>query len=245
MHTFHLSPKRITRFLIWVSVGLSIASFAGNFAWYVLGTTVKDLTLRLDVGSDTSLPTWFASFILFLCFLLLGFITGIKKQKGDRFFVHWFTLALLFLYISVDEVATFRETIGRAVRDSVPTDGIFYYNWVIVGIPFVIVFALAYIKFLAHLPKQIRRLFVMAGSLYVLGALGCEMVASLIHSSYGAQNLLYAFVTTIEEFLEMVGVVLFLQALMSYLSLQQIDQVKICVDADRMQGLESERSHSI
>ncbi|MGJ3249458.1 MAG: hypothetical protein ACFE0I_25730 [Elainellaceae cyanobacterium] len=233
MQTFYISPKRIMQFLLGIDLALSIASLTGKFSLYVLKTSVVGLVWRFDVGSDTSLPTWYSSFVLLICSLLLALIGLTKKQKGDRFIRHWFCLSLLFLYISVDEVATFRETLGQAARSVVETDGIFYYNWVIVAIPAVIVLALTYLKFLAHLPKPIRRLFVLSGSLFVVGAVGFEMVSSLVHSRYGVQNMMYASATTVEEFLEMIGVTIFLYALLVYVESQQIRGVQICVETGK------------
>jgi hypothetical protein len=50
------------------------------------------------------------------------------------------------------------------------------------------------------------------------GALGMELVGGKYVSLYGAQNLGFAMITTVEEVGEMLGIVIFIYALMSYIS---------------------------
>jgi len=78
---------------------------------------------------------------------------------------------------------------------------------------------LAYLPFLAHLPTKTRWLFITAGALYAGGALGMEMVAGFYRSLYWEKDALYVMQTIVEEFLEMTGIVVFVYALMSYISL--------------------------
>jgi hypothetical protein len=50
------------------------------------------------------------------------------------------------------------------------------------------------------------------------GALGMEMVDGYYASLYGDNNFVYVVLTTIEEFFEMVGIAVFIYALLSYIS---------------------------
>ena len=47
-----------------------------------------------------------------------------------------------------------------------------------------------------------------------------ELVGGYYSDFYGEQNMAYALIVSIEEFLEMMGVVVFIYALLSYMSLQ-------------------------
>lgn len=229
METFQIVPKRVARFLTSVVIILTIASFSANFAQHVLGITLKGLVHPLNVGQDSSLPTWYSSISLLICSFLLLLISFAARKKNQPYIVHWFMLSLLFLYISMDEVATFRETFFRALRPVIQTDGLFHYRWTLFAIPFVFLFLLSYVKFLAHLPKQIRHLFILSGVVFVFGAIGMEMLASLSHSLYGTRNMLYVTVTAIEEFCEMFSVVIFIYTLLSYLQMQGIQEIRLCL----------------
>jgi hypothetical protein len=94
--------------------------------------------------------------------------------------------------------------------------GFVHYPWVIGGAVAVFIVGLSYLRFLLHLPFKIRSLFIVAGALYVGGALGVESVCANLDYLYGFKNLRYSLVAGIEELCEMSGVVIFIYALMRY-----------------------------
>ncbi|WP_121967558.1 hypothetical protein [Leptolyngbya sp. BC1307] len=57
------------------------------------------------------------------------------------------------------------------------TEGFLHFAWVIPAAFLVVVFLLGYVRFILALLKRMRRLFLIAGSTFVGGALGMEMVA--------------------------------------------------------------------
>jgi hypothetical protein len=76
---------------------------------------------------------------------------------------------------------------------------------------------LAYLSFLARLPARTRRLLLTAGAVYVGGALGVESISGWQAAAHGEHNLGYHLIVTLEELCEMMGVVLFIYALLDYL----------------------------
>jgi len=115
---------------------------------------------------------------------------------------------------AIDEAAQIHDMVTYLVRRSTfHPRGFFYYAWVIPFGIFVLIFVLAYLQFLAHLPTKTRWLFITAGALYAGGALGMEMVAGFYRSLYWEKDALYVMQTIVEEFLEMTGIVVFVYAL--------------------------------
>jgi len=60
--------------------------------------------------------------------------------------------------------------------------------------------------------------FIMAGVIFLTGALGVEMLGAREADVYGYDTVIYGFLYSLEEMLEMLGVVLFIYALLSYLA---------------------------
>lgn len=120
--------------------------------------------------------------------------------------------------LSLDEFMSFHERLIEPLQNSLNTSGFLYYAWVIPGTIFVLIFLLAFLRFITTLPTKIKRLFIIAGTIYVSGAIGMEMLGGYYTNLYGEKNIIYAILTTIEEFLEMLGIVIFIYALMSYIS---------------------------
>jgi hypothetical protein len=227
-----IRAKTVARVLVGVVLLITLASLAVRFLQYIgIGQEFFVLSL-FDVGEENNLPTWYSSIQLQLSSVLLATIAIAKRKRGDRYTLHWAVLSFVFLGLSLDEVVTLHEEAsGKGssfAHDLLGLDsGFFYYSWVIYGTVFVLAFVLAYLPFLVHLPGETRRLFVLAGVLFVLGVLGAEMVSARMVSSYGIESwrsmgglpkIAVGLMVSLEELLEMLGIVVFIYALLSYMS---------------------------
>jgi MFS family permease len=99
------------------------------------------------------------------------------------------------------------------------TKGLLYFPWVIPAFFLIIVFLFVFRKFIFALPNKTKVQFILAGTVYVLGALGMELIGGYIADKYGYTTI-YGLASTIEELLEMSGVVIFINALLNYLQSQ-------------------------
>jgi len=246
-----VSAKRVTLALIVVVLFLTLASLGQHFLdylWSREGWADEGLIavpLRFNVGEEANVPTWYSSFILLLSSLLLAVIAAFKKSQADRYTLHWIVLSAISLVMAVDETAMLHEALGETVATVLgfvgySPSGLLYAAWVIPGAVFVFIVALAYLRFLFDLPKRTRLLFLVAGALFLVGALGLEMLSSRLSSLYGWENLesmpdkvkiVIAVQTAMEEFFEMSGVVVFIYALLSYIS-SYVKEVTVQVRAD-------------
>lgn len=232
----HLSSKRIVRFLFCLVIGLAIASFLGQFA-LVNGSESVWLVNKIDVNSENNLPSWYSSVSLFLCALLLTVISLAKRNEGDRFSRHWTGLAAVFYYLSLDEAASLHEKLNDVVPHFVPDVPILNQAWVWPMAIAVVIFAIIYLPFVRHLPKQSQLLLGLSFALYVGGALGIEVVIEKIGGYFWplvpegetlpqAQHLLIVVVVTLEELCEMMGVAVLIYGLLDYVQ-QSLGNISI------------------
>ena len=147
----------------------------------------------------------------------IAIIAITKHKQGDRYAFQWKCLSLIFLYLSVNEAAGIHELAIDPLRQALNLGGIFYFAWVIPGAILVSIFVLAYLKFLMSLPAKTRNLFIVAGVIYVGGALGIELVGGAYAYAQGITDLAYSIIVTIEEALEMIGILVFIYALLDYI----------------------------
>ena len=171
----------------------------------------------LDVGEETSVGTWFTSMLLLSGAALFALIAGLRRSAGDRLAVNWFLLSGFLLVLSLDEVATFHEHIGQAIRRVVPTDGLLYYSWVVPALAVVALMAIASIGLVRSLDPRSRRLIVAAAAIYVGGGAGFEMLSGLVEDQ-GVDSLPYVTLTHCEELLEMLGITLLIYTLLGLLA---------------------------
>ena len=252
--------KTIVRAIIITVLFITLASLAARFALYMWGEEKFLQPLRiLDVGEERSIPTWFNSILLLLCSILLAVVTVAKKQRDDRYSLHWGVLSIILLLLSLDEVASIHEAIGAQLErllhniTGFNASGAISFFWVVPGAVFVFVVLLAYVHFLAHLPQTTRRWFLFAGALFVLGALGVEMLTAQVVSSSGSiadwvasssggivdrgsasavPTILKGLQTSVEEMFEMLGLTAFVYALLAYIS-SYVEGINVSVRIDK------------
>lgn len=216
----NLSPRRTFRFLLLVVLGLILASLVGQFTNYFQVAYPLDyqFTRLFDVDGEQNIPSLYSASALLLCSILLATITYAKKVAGDSYVRYWQTLSIIFFFLSLDEALSLHEVLTEPLQSALNTSGFLYFAWVIPGFIFVLICLLAFWRFLAALPAKTRRLFLIAGSIFVGGAIGTELVGGYQTNLYGRENITYVLLATIEELFEMLGIVVFIYALLSYLS---------------------------
>ena len=187
--------------------------------------TLGGIIPEFDLNSENNIPTWYSSSALLLASALLAMIALVKLQWQETYARHWVVLAVIFLFLSMDEAASIHEKgselallIMPSLVDSGYLSRYLYFAWVVFGVPFVLLFSLAYLRFLIHLPAKTRSLFVLAGIIYVGGALGVEMLGARDAYLYGeGRPFEHSMLILWEEGFEMSGIVVFIYALTSYL----------------------------
>lgn len=96
--------------------------------------------------------------------------------RADHARWKWWPLAVFVLGASIDESVSLRERLGQYIEDTVHTSGRFAYGWVIPGIVFVVVVGLWCGPML--LRTKGGWLVVVGAAVFLVGAVGLEMVAS-------------------------------------------------------------------
>lgn len=226
---FNLNPRKISLALGLVALYLAAQSLINEYILEnVLGNARGELSSALldlfSVNAEETIPTWYATLLLFTAAGLLFLIAALKKKKEQPYARHWLGLALIFLYLSMDEGAVIHEIASDVIEARFETSGYLTFPWVALFVPLVIVFALVYLRFLFHLPVKTRYLFTAAGLLYVGGAVGVEVISANVYGESGI-TFTYLAIATVEELCEMLGVVVFIYALLDYIAAAQLTAV--------------------
>ena len=81
-------------------------------------------------AGEANVPTLYSSVALLSSSMLLAFIALAHKRNGSSS-LPWVGLALVFLFLSVDEIASIHEKLGGPVRELLGTSGLLYFAWFI------------------------------------------------------------------------------------------------------------------
>ncbi len=169
-----------------------------------------------DLNGESNLPATFSALALLLAAYLLFSVASAVRRAGQPHHVPWLLLGAVFVVLAIDEAAGLHELLNRPVRGALHAGGIFYFAWVVPYAALLSLLLLALWRFMLDLAPDTRRWFVVAGAVYVGGALLLEMVGARIWDNGGAAGRSYCVVTTIEEVLEMLGIAIFVRALVAH-----------------------------
>ena len=214
-------PLEITQVLGVTALLLVLASITGQLLKYIWGHgSVYGLIRLFYVDNEQNITSYFSASLLLLAALLLAIITALKKAEHSAYGFQWALLSFTFLYMAIDEAASIHELLGEPMHWLLgqQAGGIFFFSWVIAGIAVAMVFGLSYLKFVLHLPAKTRWRVVIAATLYLGGAIGMELIGGRYAALHGVENLAYSMTATVEESLEMAGVIVFIHTLLNYIA---------------------------
>lgn len=220
MGVLDLDPGRVARGLGLTAVALTVCSavVAGLQLW--TGSTAEalhDLDQLFDVDREQNAPTFFATVLLLLAAAVLAVIARAERRARRPYHRHWTVLAVLFTGLSFDEFVGLHEQLIDPIRSATDLPGPFEYGWVLPGMVFVAAVSIGFARFVIRLPPPYRALFVTSALVYVGGALGTELISGEVAVRWGEASARYVAVSTVQELLEMQGVVLFVYTLLRYL----------------------------
>lgn len=202
--------------LVFASTAAQTADCLTGYRSGLFAKLVKVFSTDLELN----VPNFFSMLILIAAATLLAFITVLKRKEKASYVRHWAILSLGFFFMAFDEIVSAHEKMVEPLRAVLGGEnlGILYFAWVVPGIALVLFLGFFFLKFWLSLPIKPRLSFLIAAAFYIGGAIGMELVGGKYYESHGKDNLTYIFLTTIEETLEITGVIVFIWALLEYLT---------------------------
>jgi hypothetical protein len=221
LNTIELNPGRVSKLLLGVLLILVVAQVTGLIMKFVLGHgMVFGLVPLFDFNTEQNIPTLFNTLLFFINASLLWMIWKDKEISNRRHWV-WLILSMVFLLLGADEFCRLHERLTAPLHSSLDTTGLLFYAWVI---PYGIAALLLTIFFLPvwwRLEPRSRLLLSISAFLYITGAIVLEMVGGREFEQLGEElDLKCGIYATIEESLEMEGLILFIYTQMRMLILK-------------------------
>lgn len=212
------SADRVTRVLV-TSVGvLVVASIVAMLVSHVMGRSAHDVRVAqmFYLDGERNVPTAFSTFLLLTAATLLALAADVERRRG-RSTGLWWVMAVGFVTMALDEAWSFHERLTAPVKRMLGGEVELYYAWVIPAILLLVVLTPLLLRFLASLTPPTRLRLLVAGIVYVGATVGIEFLEGWYDERHGDRTLLSGCISTVQESLEMIGVVLFIRALLIHL----------------------------
>lgn len=209
-----VSAQRAGTTLALIASVLILLHVGAMLAWYLDWLPVDEWLYYsfFDLDEEEGLGTWFSAIIL----LLAGQLSWLQSRLAPSLALWWRVLAVGFHLLSLDEVAGFHETVNTVVEDT---------HWTTFGAILGGIVALGFIPFLFKLPVRTRWLCIAGGVIYLGGAVGVERGTLWYEEQDLLDTLAYNLWNTLEEGMEMLGIVIYIYALLGHAARETADTV--------------------
>jgi hypothetical protein len=224
---FSLHPQTVAKRMLVVITVLALLNLFAIFLFYGLnndGILTRRLFLHFGLNEEGNISTYFSTLQLLVASALLAVVA--KQAPTAGIGRRWWFLSAVFLFLSIDESTSIHEELTRTTNATVFHDvadnttrlgGYMHYSWVLPYLLLLGLLTVAYARFIWELPPRIRTLFVVSAVIFVMGAAGLEMLEGKFYLLYGKHNVLNSLACVLEESMEMLGVTIFIYALLLYI----------------------------
>lgn len=213
-----ISPDGVKYALLGLFAVLLTMHSAALFVAYGLGYDVAmGFVPAFHMDWERNVPTY-ASTILLLSCGILAVLQPRLRAADARSALAWNAIAVAFVLLSADEAFRLHELVSDLVKSSLTSDWVPMFAWVVpYGLALLILTGI-FLPWFARLDRSSQVRFALAAALYIGGALGMELVSSFYFESLDPDREKFRTLTggllgTVEESLELIGVSVFLHAL--------------------------------
>jgi hypothetical protein len=230
-------PRAIVRVNCGVVLGALLAIAAtlsllhlGSRAIVRSGSVADDpwlthIVLRLfDANEETTLHSMW-SICLLAAVAAIAVVIGLARRNvGDRSWRWWIAAGAIAATLSLDESVALHESLGEAARVALGPSiaaGPVFYVWVVPAAISVVLCLVVFSPFIVRLPRGIMLEAGAGVALYVVGAIGLQMVyavlSGVLNPARPDEAVVLDTIIGVEEFLEVLGASLVLHALLRHL----------------------------
>lgn len=204
-------------------VACAAALLAAHVAALVLSSGhASEVGEWFHLDREFNVPTLYSAALLLLVAMLLVDTGHQMRIVGAGSWRSWRFLAICFVFLSVDEVVQFHESLNN--RSALLLESlnlpVLHGPWVVPYAGLAILVCLLSLRFLQSLDTRARLCVVLAGAIYSIGAISMEMLGSwriaALGGNWNVLDPMYLAVSMVEEACEMGGVSLMLYALVKY-----------------------------
>ena len=216
-----MTPNMVRRTLNLTTAALLMAHTLTQVGIYGFGADKHWLDV-VNMDRELNLPTLFSTLLLMMSAVLLQRLSTIEWNDNAA---DWTLLSRIFVFLALDEALQIHEILilpglRHQIHPALASTWVIPYGLIALGLLW------RFRRFLTALPAKTSARFLRAGSIYLTGAIGMEMVGSFAVRSglIRLHSFWYGAITGIEESLELFGLILFLYALMQELLMRNGEQ---------------------
>ncbi|WP_339134696.1 MAG: hypothetical protein WGN25_16055 [Candidatus Electrothrix sp. GW3-4] len=227
MFQLQLHPRKTALFFLVIVILLTVLHSIALTVLLATGNQeLLDITGYVDLDIEKNIPSLYSAFAILCCSLLFFALAVLEKRQGRQRPLYWLGLAGVFFFLALDEAFVLHEGLGDLTEEYMQRTGILqvsgllYFPWIIPYSILTTLLGLFYFRFILRLPRKTAVLLILSAIIFLTGAAGFDMLGGREAELHGYYSVTYTVLYTIEEFLEMNGIVLLIYTLLAYIEQQ-------------------------
>jgi len=213
-----LYPRNTAIWLSTIAIFLVVAHLITIGMPYILEGfehgLVRLLFSLFFIDGEGNVPALFSTWLFLINAVLFLIAWKAAGLAGDSQKI-WLVLSIVFIFLALDESISIHERLIDPLRQALGATGIFYYAWIIpygIGVVLLAIFA---IPIFWRMQKRIRFWFGLSAATYLFAAIGLEMISGkYLVMMNEKKDIVWILMITLEESLEMVGLIILVYALL-------------------------------
>ena len=164
------------------------------------------------LDGEGNVPAIFSTWLFLLNAVIFLIVWKAACLSGDSHKI-WLFLSSVFVFLALDESISIHERLINPLRQALGATGVFYYAWIIPYGIGVVVLSIVAIPVFWRMQKRIRFWFGLSAATYLVATIGLEMISGKYLVMMNEQkDIVWIFMVTLEESLEMVGLIILVYA---------------------------------
>ncbi len=223
MFQLKIHPRKTALFFLAIIILLTVLHSLGMTVFLSTGNQkLTGITDYVDLDIEKNIPSLYSAFAIFFCSLLFFCISLLEKKQGQQH-GYWLGLACVFLFLSFDEAFVLHEGLGDFTEaymnqtGILEASGLLYFPWILPYAFLTSILGIIYFPFFFRIPRKTFILLVVSAVIFLTGAVFFDMLGGKEAELHGYYTVTYTLLYTIEEFLEMSGIVLLMFTLLDYI----------------------------
>jgi hypothetical protein len=189
------------------------------------------LAQLFNMDVENNVPTWYTAVLWLTCSYVAAKAAIASADSHPRLVGYWWLVAFIAALLSMDEVASVHELVGTLagswIIHAVAPGEVYNYSWLIAGVIFASVIFVLLLPFSWLLPRRVAGMLLIAGAIFMLGAVGMEAFTAAIHDEVVALkpgDRMWTIIIAAEESLEMLGVIVAIHAILLFTGLRSAEK---------------------
>jgi len=213
-----LSPRNTVMWLSAIAIVLVVAHLITIGMPYIFKGfehgLVRLLFSLFFIDGEGNIPALYSTWLFLINAVLFLVVWKAARLAGDTQKI-WLFLACVFIFLALDESISIHERLIDPLREALGATGIFYYAWIIPYGIGVVLLAIFTIPIFWRMQKKIRFWFGLSAATYLFAAIGLEMISGkYLVMMNEKKDIVWILMITLEESLEMVGLIILVYALL-------------------------------